>query len=182
VEEMIVKMKMATPTEGLITLSGTANPHLFSMAKVGLGTSASDLFYVLSEASAISAPHATHFSTPTNLCNLSGSLGVVTEMTLQCIPQMNLLEESSVCDRSDMDVTDHVNRLRSYRHVRYMWVPYTNTVVTVVSNPTTDVTLTPADLMANAENQSGNSCCLTLYFATCDHGEQKKFVTLSYSS
>jgi hypothetical protein len=76
-------------------------------------------------------------------------------MTLQCIPQINLLEESSVCDRSDMDVTEHVNRLRSYRHVRYMWVPYTNTVVTVVSNPTSDATLTPVDLMANAENQSG---------------------------
>ena len=37
VEEMIVNMKMATPTEGLITLSNTANPRLFSMAKVGLG-------------------------------------------------------------------------------------------------------------------------------------------------
>lgn len=42
VEEMIVNMKIATPTEGLITLSGTANPHLFSMAKVGLGNSVSD--------------------------------------------------------------------------------------------------------------------------------------------
>ena len=153
-----MNMKMATPTEGLITLSGTANPYLFSMAKVGLGTSFSDHLYVVKKGRAISAPRATHYLTPTYSCNISGSLGVVTEMTLQCIPQMNLLEESSVCDRSDMDVADHVNRLRSYRHVRYMWVPYTNTVVTVVSNPTTDVTLPPADLIANAENQSGDSC------------------------
>lgn len=37
VEEMIVSMKMATSTEGLITLSDSANPRLFNMAKVGLG-------------------------------------------------------------------------------------------------------------------------------------------------
>ena len=66
----------------------------------------------------------------------AGSLGVVTEMTLKCIPQMNLLEKSAVTDRNKMDVSEHVERLRLYRHVRYMWVPYTNTVVTVVSNPT----------------------------------------------
>ena len=68
--------------------------------------------------------------------NLAGSLGVVTEMTLQCIPQMNLIEHSTTCDRNKMDIKGHVERLRTYRHVRYMWVPYTNTVVTVVSNPT----------------------------------------------
>ena len=61
---------------------------------------------------------------------------MVTEMTLKCIPQMNLLEESVVTDRNKMDVSEHVERLRLYRHVRYMWVPYTNTVVTVMSNPT----------------------------------------------
>ena len=66
----------------------------------------------------------------------AGSLGVVTEMTLKCIPQMNLLEESAVVDRKKMVISEHVERLRSYRHVRYMWVPYTDTVVTVVSNPT----------------------------------------------
>jgi hypothetical protein len=67
---------------------------------------------------------------------IAGSLGVVTEMTLKCIPQMNLLEESAVFDKNKMDIQEHVDRLRTYRHVRYMWVPYTNTVVTVVSNPT----------------------------------------------
>lgn len=71
-----------------------------------------------------------------NLNVIAGSLGVVTEMTLKCIPQMNLLEESAVFDKSKMDIQEHVDRLRTYRHVRYMWVPYTNTVVTVVSNPT----------------------------------------------
>ena len=73
--------------------------------------------------------------------SVSGSLGVVTELTLQCIPQMNLLEQSSVCDRNKMSVNDHVDRLRTYRHVRYMWVPFTDTVVIVTSNPTTKTVL-----------------------------------------
>ena len=34
-----------------------------------------------------------------------------------------------------MNIKDHIHRLKTYRHVRYMWVPYTDTVVTVVSNP-----------------------------------------------
>jgi len=29
----------------------------------------------------------------------------------------------------------HYERLKHYRHVRYMWIPYTPTVVAVVSNP-----------------------------------------------
>lgn len=102
VEEMIVTMKLATPTEGLITLSDTANPRLFSMAKVGLG-----------------------------------ALGVVTELTMKCIPCMELLEVTKVCSRDGdfLNVSAHVERLRGFRHVRYMWIPYTDTVVTVVSNP-----------------------------------------------
>ena len=43
---MIVSMKIATPTEGLITLSHNANPRLFNMAKVGLGEGR-DLFRIL---------------------------------------------------------------------------------------------------------------------------------------
>ena len=39
-------MKIATPTEGLITLSHNANPRLFNMAKVGLGEGR-DLFRIL---------------------------------------------------------------------------------------------------------------------------------------
>ena len=34
-----------------------------------------------------------------------------------------------------MNIKEHIQRLKTYRHVRYMWVPYTDTVVTVVSNP-----------------------------------------------
>lgn len=63
-----------------------------------------------------------------------GSLGVVTELTLRCIPKMNLHEITSMTTHKDI-IVGHIDRLRSNRHVRYMWIPYTDAVVTVVSNP-----------------------------------------------
>lgn len=106
VEEQIVRMKLATPGEGLLTLSADSNPHLFSLAKVGLG-----------------------------------SLGVVTELTLRCIPLVRLSETTSCMQRSAI-AAEHISRLCDFRHVRYMWIPYTDTVVTVCSNPL-DSTQTP---------------------------------------
>ena len=103
VDEMVVRLQLATPTEGLMTLSRTGDAdggHLFRLAKVGLG-----------------------------------SLGVVTELTLACIPKLNLRETTFVTDRQAVQA-GHAQRLRSHRHVRYMWLPYTDTVVAVVSNPT----------------------------------------------
>lgn len=108
VDEMVVGMKLATPTEGLISLSDESNPSLFAMAKVGLG-----------------------------------SLGVVTELTLRCIPKHSLLEQLSVVDMKELSVVDHYRRLRDYRHVRYMWLPLTSKVVVVVSNPVTTPETSP---------------------------------------
>lgn len=105
VDEMIVRMKLATPTEGLLTLvkdSTTGESDLFKFAKVGLG-----------------------------------SLGVVTEMTLCCIPKMRLVEQTSVVSTSDIQ-RGHAQRLDDYRHVRYMWLPRTSKVVVVVANKVDD--------------------------------------------
>eukprot|EP00605_Chrysophyceae_sp_TOSAG23-4_P002547 GSChrysophyteH1.ASY1.ANO1.2812.1 assembled CDS len=105
VDEMIVHMQVATPTEGLLSLadSGAVNTNLFKMCKVGLG-----------------------------------ALGIVTEMTLKCIPQLDLVENTTIQTRntiSGKDNISHSSRLEKFRHVRYMWIPYTDTVVQVVSNP-----------------------------------------------
>eukprot|EP00981_Chlorochromonas_danica_P006280 scaffold1348_cov184-Ochromonas_danica.AAC.7 len=113
VEEMIVRLKLATPTEGLLTLSeeeegggGGGLSDLFSFAKAGLG-----------------------------------ALGVVTELTLRCIPTLTLKEHTYITDVANVK-KDHYDLLKTYRHVRYMWLPYTNQVVVVVSNPTTTTTTT----------------------------------------
>ena len=62
-----------------------------------------------------------------------GCLGVVTEITLRCVPKMNLLEETKYWDRNEIS-TEHIKRLQQFRHVRYMWIPHTPAVISVCSN------------------------------------------------
>jgi L-galactono-1,4-lactone dehydrogenase len=72
---------------------------------------------------------------PFTNCNVcQGSLGVVSELTLSCIPAMHLREETHSETVASI-AASHYQRLRSCRHVRYMWIPYTPSVVVVTSNP-----------------------------------------------
>lgn len=63
-----------------------------------------------------------------------GCLGIVTDMTLQCVDRHQLLEQSYVTDAASLS-RGHARRLRENRHVRYMWIPHTKRVVVVLSNP-----------------------------------------------
>ena len=126
--KQIVEMKLITPAHGLITLSPTQNSALFYMSKVGLG-----------------------------------SLGIVSELTLKCIPKMQLKEVSKVYDRQSIakegqDTASHYQRLLANRHVRYMWVPYTDTVVSVTSqlfegNDEEKVAATSASTLSDSKSE-----------------------------
>ncbi len=63
-----------------------------------------------------------------------GSLGVVTEVTLQCVPAHELVEHTYVVT-SDEIRRQHAKLLHDNKHVRYMWIPYTHDVVVVTNNP-----------------------------------------------
>ncbi|CAM9287925.1 unnamed protein product [Choristocarpus tenellus] len=63
-----------------------------------------------------------------------GALGVVTEVTIQCVPRHLLVETTSVMTR-DQVRNKHHSLLRENQHIRYMWIPYTDAVVVVGSNP-----------------------------------------------
>jgi len=65
-------------------------------------------------------------------CGL-GALGVVAEVTLKCVPQYTL-HERTYCSTVAELRKSHRELLQKYRHVRYMWIPYTDTVVVVVSD------------------------------------------------
>ena len=49
-----------------------------------------------------------------------GALGVVTEVTLQCVPRHQLVETTSVISRAEAR-SGHAERLRRNKHVRYIW-------------------------------------------------------------
>lgn len=62
-------------------------------------------------------------------CGL-GLFGVVTKVTLQCVPMYQLEETMSVISRAQV-TAGHARRLKENLHLRYMWIPYTDAVVVI---------------------------------------------------
>mmetsp|Transcript_97535 Transcript_97535/g.278922 ORF Transcript_97535/g.278922 Transcript_97535/m.278922 type:complete len:385 (+) Transcript_97535:150-1304(+) len=62
-----------------------------------------------------------------------GALGVVTEVTLQCVDAHDLLEHTYTTTRAQLQ-KDHIRILKEHRHARFMWIPYTDTVVVVTND------------------------------------------------
>jgi L-galactono-1,4-lactone dehydrogenase len=68
-----------------------------------------------------------------------GCLGVVVEITMECVPAHKLVEHTFVLTRQQAkeqldDLLEH------HKHMRYMWIPYTDTVVCVTNDPEDTVT------------------------------------------
>ena len=64
-----------------------------------------------------------------------GALGIISEMTLSCIPAHFLHETTRVVTDMDLLRHSHGGILQENRHTRYMWLPYTGACVVVTSNP-----------------------------------------------
>ncbi|KAL7689650.1 putative galactonolactone dehydrogenase, L-gulonolactone/D-arabinono-1,4-lactone oxidase [Plasmopara halstedii] len=62
-------------------------------------------------------------------CGL-GALGIVTKVTLQCVPMHKLIEKTTVMTVHELR-KNHTRWLREFQHLRYMWIPYTDSVVVV---------------------------------------------------
>ncbi|KAL4175793.1 hypothetical protein KRP22_000752 [Phytophthora ramorum] len=62
-------------------------------------------------------------------CGL-GALGVVTKVTLQCVPMHKLIEKTTVMTLDEIR-PNHNRWLVEFQHLRYMWIPYTDAVVVV---------------------------------------------------
>lgn len=62
-----------------------------------------------------------------------GCLGVVAEVTLQCVPAHRLVEQTRISSLREVR-RQHAQRLRDNKHLRYMWIPHTDDVVVVTCN------------------------------------------------
>ncbi|KAL4448874.1 hypothetical protein ABPG77_007591 [Micractinium sp. CCAP 211/92] len=62
-----------------------------------------------------------------------GCLGVVAEVTLQCVPAHRLVEQTRISSLKEVR-RQHAQRLRDNKHLRYMWIPHTDDVVVVTCN------------------------------------------------
>ena len=70
-----------------------------------------------------------------------GCLGVVTQVTLQCVPRHRLVEKVYTLTRQQV-VDGHAVRLRTVKHLKYLWIPYTDCVAVVecIELPKDDIT------------------------------------------
>ncbi|XP_078152044.1 L-galactono-1,4-lactone dehydrogenase isoform X2 [Carex rostrata] len=66
-------------------------------------------------------------------CGL-GTLGVVAEVTLQCVERHELVEHTFVSNADEIK-KNHKKWLAENKHIKYLWIPYTDTVVVVKCNP-----------------------------------------------
>ncbi|GAY54758.1 hypothetical protein CUMW_159180 [Citrus unshiu] len=66
-------------------------------------------------------------------CGLGG-LGVVAEVTLQCVERQELVEHTTVSNIKEIK-KNHKKLLSENKHVKYLHIPYTDTVVVVTCNP-----------------------------------------------
>nr|XP_043609606.1 L-galactono-1,4-lactone dehydrogenase, mitochondrial [Erigeron canadensis] len=66
-------------------------------------------------------------------CGL-GAFGVVAEVTLQCVERQELVEHTFVSNLTEIK-KKHKKLLNDNKHVKYLYIPYTNTVVVVTCNP-----------------------------------------------
>jgi L-galactono-1,4-lactone dehydrogenase len=83
-----------------------------------------------------------------------GCLGIVAEVTLQAVPAHKLKETTIVTDIATVK-RHHAEWLRDHKHLRYMWIPYTDAVVVVFcdeidsdrvgTTQTSQIPLLPAD-------------------------------------
>ena len=81
-----------------------------------------------------------------------GCLGVVVEVTMQCIPAHLLVEHTFVLTRQQAkEQLDDL--LKKHKHLRYMWIPFEDAVVCVTNDPEDPVTkkVLPTNTMDDAE-------------------------------
>ncbi|OAY43281.1 L-galactono-1,4-lactone dehydrogenase, mitochondrial [Manihot esculenta] len=66
-------------------------------------------------------------------CGLGG-LGVVAEVTLQCVDRQELVEHTFISNMKEIK-KNHKKLLSENKHVKYLYIPYTDSVVVVTCNP-----------------------------------------------
>jgi L-galactono-1,4-lactone dehydrogenase len=67
-----------------------------------------------------------------------GCLGIVVEITMECIPAHQLVERTFVLTRKEA-VARKDELLKKHKHMRFMWIPFVDAVVVVTNDPSDQV-------------------------------------------
>ncbi|CAJ1966910.1 unnamed protein product [Cylindrotheca closterium] len=99
-----------------------------------------------------------------------GCLGVVVEVTMECIPAHKLVEHTFTLTRQQAREQKD-NLLKKHKHMRYMWIPYTDTVVVVTNDPEDQVPKGTPRFQSPAGSNAQKMAPLTNLLAEL-HGEK----------
>jgi L-galactono-1,4-lactone dehydrogenase len=105
-----------------------------------------------------------------------GCLGVVVEITMECVPAHKLLEHTYVLTRKEV-AANKTKLLEEHKHARFMWIPYTDAVIVVTNDEFDPATQEEPSSMSGSETDEEKKKPLTdLLEALCtEHG--KDFVS-----
>lgn len=62
-----------------------------------------------------------------------GCLGIVVEITMECVPAHKLIEHTYVLTREEASL-NKTKLLEDHKHTRFMWIPYTDAVIVVTND------------------------------------------------
>ncbi|KAI5318053.1 hypothetical protein L3X38_037761 [Prunus dulcis] len=85
---------------------------------------------------------------PELFCLARCGLGVVAEVTIQCVERQELVEHTSVSNMEEIK-KNHKKLLSENKHVKCLYIPYSDTVVVVTCNPKCSVVPVKNDVDIN---------------------------------
>jgi len=79
-----------------------------------------------------------------------GSLGFVSEIVLQCVPKHKLVEKTWILSRKEAK-EQYSDLIQKFQHLKYLWIPYTDSVVVVGCNPESKCTKSELEAARKAQ-------------------------------
>ena len=97
-----------------------------------------------------------------------GCLGVVVEITMECIPAHKLIEHTFVMTREEV-MSKKAELLENHKHTRFMWIPYTDAVIVVTNDEFDPATQDePRELHSSGNTEEKNKPLIKLLKALCE--------------
>ncbi|VEU33560.1 unnamed protein product [Pseudo-nitzschia multistriata] len=84
-----------------------------------------------------------------------GCLGVVVEITMECIPAHKLIEHTFVMTREEV-MSKKAELLENHKHTRFMWIPYTDAVIVVTNDEFDPAEHSAHPDMSASDKEKGN--------------------------
>ena len=101
-------------------------------------------------------------------CVALGCLGVVVEITMECIPAHKLIEHTFLLTREEVAL-NKTKLLEEHKHTRFMWIPYTDAVIVVTNDEFDPATQDePRELHSSGNTEEKNKPLIDLLKALCE--------------